>query len=68
MKQPIELIVAEPQPGRFVWRLLETDTEGANPKILVSAFDPVDTYEEALASGQRALQSEIRHRAPAGHQ
>ena len=65
MKQPIELIVAEPQPGRFVWRLLETDAEGANPKVVASAYDPVGTYEEALAAGERALHSEIRNRAPA---
>ncbi|MDQ0587824.1 hypothetical protein QFZ47_001933 [Variovorax paradoxus] len=65
MTQPIELIIEEPALGSFVWRLLETDADGANPKILRDAFDPADTYELALAAGQRALHSEIRRRAPA---
>jgi len=64
MTQPIELIIEEPALGSFVWRLLETDAEGANPKVLRDAFDPADTYEAALAAGQRALYSEIRRRAP----
>jgi hypothetical protein len=63
MTQPIELIIEEPALGSYVWRLLETDTNGANPKVLRDAFDPADTYEAALAAGQRALQSEIRRRA-----
>ena len=64
MTQPIELIIEEPALGSFVWRLLETDANGANPKVLRDAFDPADTYEAALAAGQRALHSEIRRRAP----
>lgn len=60
MTHPIELIVVEPAPGSFVWKLLETDANGANPTVLRSAFDPADSYEAALASGQRALHSEIR--------
>ena len=68
MTHPIELIIEEPALGSYVWRLLETDTDGANPKVLRDAFDPADTYEAALAAGQRALQSEIRRRAaPAAH-
>lgn len=57
---PIELIVDEPTPGSFVWRLLETDADGAHPTVLRSAFDAADSYEVALAAGQRALHSEIR--------
>ena len=67
MTQPIELIIEEPALGSFVWRLLETDANGANPKVLRDAFDPADTYEAALAAGQRALQSEIRRRASPAH-
>ncbi len=65
MTHPIELIVDEPAPGSFVWRLLETDDSGAHPRVLRSAFDPADSYELALASGERALHSEIRQRAAA---
>jgi hypothetical protein len=69
MTQPIELIVEEPAVGSYVWRLLETDANGGNPKVLRDAFDPADTYEAALAAGQRALQSEIRKRhAPSAAQ
>lgn len=60
MTHPIELIIDEPAPGSFVWRLLETDTDGAHPTVLRCAFDPVESYELALASGQRALRSEMR--------
>jgi len=63
MTHPIELIIEEPALGSYVWRLLETDAEGANPKVLRDAFDAADTYEAALAAGQRALQTEIRRRA-----
>jgi len=62
MTHPIELIIEEPALGSYVWRLLETDTEGANPKVLRDAFDAADSYEAALAAGQRALQTEIRRR------
>jgi hypothetical protein len=67
MTHPIELIVEEPAPGSFVWRLLETDADGANRTVLRSAFDPADSYEAALASGQRALRSEIRNIAAGAH-
>ena len=67
MTHPIELIVDEPAPGSFVWRLLETDANGANPTVLRSAYDATDSYELALASGQRALQSEIRNIASGAH-
>jgi hypothetical protein len=60
MTQPIELIVEEPLPGSFVWRLLETDAQGANARVIRMAPDPVDSYEGALASGQAALKGEIR--------
>ena len=62
MTHPIELIIEEPALGSYVWRLLETDAEGTNPKVLRDAFDAADTYEAALAAGQRALQTEIRRR------
>jgi hypothetical protein len=62
MTQPIELIVEEPMPGSFVWRLLETDDQGEKPRLLRSAFDPADSYEVALAAGEAALNSEIRRR------
>ena len=66
MTQPIELLVVEPAPGSFVWRLLLTDDKGGNARVLRMAPDPADSYEEALASGQAALHSEIRrHAAPA---
>jgi hypothetical protein len=65
MTQPIELIVDEPLPGAFVWRLLETDSGGANAKVLRMAPDPADTYEGALAAGQAALHSEIRRQGGA---
>ena len=63
MTHPIKLTVDEPLPGQFVWTLLETDPDGGHPLILRSAGDPVDTYEAALASGQRAVDSEIRKHA-----
>lgn len=63
MTQPIELLVAEPVPGSYVWRLLLTDEQGANPRVLRMAPDPTDTYEAALAAGQAALRSEIRRHA-----
>ena len=67
MTHPIELIIEEPVPGSFVWRLLETDANGANPTVLRSAFDAADSYEAALASGQRALHSEIRNITASAH-
>lgn len=63
MTHPIKLTVDEPLPGQFVWTLLETDPDGGRPLILRSAGDAVDTYEAALASGRRAVDSEIRNRA-----
>jgi hypothetical protein len=65
MTHSIKLIVDEPASQQFVWTLLETEPDGSNPLILRSAGDPVDSYELALASGQRALQNEIRNRAAA---
>lgn len=65
MTHPIELIIEEPLPGAFVWQLLETDNQGTHPRVLRKAFDAAESYELALSAGQRALQSEIRHRAPA---
>ncbi|MDM0043951.1 hypothetical protein QTH91_05620 [Variovorax dokdonensis] len=62
MTQPIELIVAEPMPGSYVWRLLETDEQGGNARVIRAAFDPLDSYEVALAAGQGALDHEIRRR------
>lgn len=67
MTHPIELIVEERALGAYVWRLLETDANGGHPTVLRDAFDPADTYEAALAAGQRALQSEIRRRATPEH-
>ena len=64
MTNPIELIIEEPLPGAFVWQLLETDDQGTHPRLLRKAFDAAESYELALSAGQRALQSEIRHRAP----
>jgi hypothetical protein len=63
MTPAIKLIIDEPTPGSFVWTLLETDDKGANPLTLSSAQDSADSYELALASGQRALDSVIRRRA-----
>lgn len=57
-----KLTIEEPLPGAFVWRLLETDAQGASPRILRSAYDASENYETALSAGQRALQSEIRQR------
>jgi len=68
MTKPIELIVEEPMPGSFVWRLLETDAKGEHPRVIGSAFDPLDSYEVALAAGQGALNSEIRRRSPPAQQ
>ena len=65
MNSSIKLTVDEPLPGQFVWTLLETDRDGGHPLILRSAGDALDSYEAALASGQRALDSEIRSRASA---
>ncbi|MDP9600290.1 UNVERIFIED_ORG: hypothetical protein J2W38_000060 [Variovorax paradoxus] len=66
MTHPIELTIEEPLPGAFVWQLLETDDQGTHPRVLRKAFEPAESYELALSSGQRALQSEIRHRAAPG--
>lgn len=60
MKTPIKLTVNEPTPGSFAWMLTETDSEGANPLVLRRAEDVTDSYELALASGQRALDAAIR--------
>jgi len=60
---PIKLTIEEPTPGEFVWKLLQTDTEGTHPLVLRTADDTSGSYELALASGQRALDSEIRKRS-----
>lgn len=65
MTHPIELIIKEPLPGAFVWQLLETDEQGAHPRLLGKAYDAADSYELALSAGQRALKSAIRDRAAA---
>lgn len=67
MTHPIELTIEEPLPGAYVWQLLETDDQGTHPRVLRRAYDPAESYELALSSGQRALQSEIRHRTPHTH-
>jgi hypothetical protein len=61
---PIKLTIEEPTPGAFVWKLLQTDTQGTHPLVLRTADDTAESYELALSSGQRALDSEIRKRAP----
>lgn len=66
MKNPIKLTVSEPTPGSYVWTLLETDAEGASPLVLRRADDAAETYEMALASGQRALASALRVRTASG--
>ncbi|MFC5608239.1 hypothetical protein [Variovorax soli] len=65
MTQPIELLVEEPAPGSYVWRLLLTDEQGGHPRVLRMAPDPADSYEVALAAGQAALRSEIRRHTAA---
>ena len=57
---PIKLTIEEPKPGAFVWKLLQTDTEGTRTLVLCAADDTTESYELALAIGQRALDSEIR--------
>ncbi|MDB5827293.1 MAG: hypothetical protein JWQ73_1513 [Variovorax sp.] len=66
MKQPIKLTVSEPTPGSYVWTLLETDADGASPLVLRKAEDAAESYEVALASGQRALASALRVRTASG--
>lgn len=67
MTHPIELTVTESALGSFVWRLLETDANGGHPTVLRTAYDAFDSYELALAAGQRALHSEIRNIAAGAH-
>lgn len=65
MTTPIKLTVDERLPGQFVWTLLETQADGSRPLICKQSEEPADSYELALASGQRALGSAIRQRAGA---
>lgn len=56
----LKLIVEEPQPGAFVWKLQQTDADGQPTRILRECEAPADSYEVALASGTRALQAALR--------
>jgi len=63
MTTPIKLTVDERLPGQFVWTLFQTQADGSHPLVVRQSDGPVDSYELALASGQRALGSAIRERA-----
>ncbi|RDI18589.1 hypothetical protein DFR41_11436 [Pseudacidovorax intermedius] len=58
--QPLKLIVEEPQPGAFVWKLQQTDANGQPMRTVREGESPADSYEVALASGTRALQAALR--------
>ncbi len=60
MKNPIKLVIDERAPGAFIWTLLECDAAGAPHKVLRAAEYGSDTYEAALAAGNRMMDAEIR--------
>lgn len=64
--QPLQLMVQEPQPGAFLWVLMETDAEGSPAKVASRAEDTTSSYEAALAAGTRALNAEL-HRGTQPH-
>lgn len=64
--QPLQLVVEEPEPGTFVWTLMETDAGGQPVKVVRRAEEPAGTYEAALAAGTRALDAQLHPRAAAG--
>lgn len=61
---PLQLIVEEPQPGAFVWKLQQTDAQGQPRRTVRECESPADSYEAALASGTRALETALREGEP----
>lgn len=64
--EPLQLSVEEPQPGDFLWVLMETDAQGRPVRIARRAEATCASYEAALAAGTRALNAHL-HRAEAAH-
>lgn len=56
----IKLTIEEMSSGQFLWRLVETDDTGKAGRTIAIATEPVDSYEQALSSGQLALNANIR--------
>ena len=57
--EPLQLQIEEPEPGSFVWMLVQTDGSGAPVKVARRAEAGADSYEAALASGTRALNAQL---------
>lgn len=63
--QPLQLLVQEPDPGAFLWTLMETDAGGQPVKVARRAEDTFESYEAALAAGTRALNAQLHRPSPA---
>lgn len=61
--EPLQLMVEEPQPGAFLWVLMETDTDGRPVRVARRAEDECVSYEAALAAGTRALNAQLQRGA-----
>ena len=61
--EPLQLTVQEPQPGAFVWVLMETDAEGRPVRVARRSEDASASYEAALAAGTRALNAQLHRGA-----
>ncbi len=55
----VKLVVQEPNPGDFVWALMESEEDGSDEHEVQSADAGVDSYEAALAAGTRALKRRL---------
>ena len=64
--EPLQLSVEEPQPGDFLWVLMETDARGRPLRITRRAEAACGSYEAALAAGTRALNAQM-HRDELAH-
>lgn len=64
--EPLQLSVEEPQPGVFLWVLMQTDARGAPVRVARRAEEGCDSYEAALAAGTRALDAQL-HRPAQAH-
>ncbi|MDA7416979.1 hypothetical protein PGB34_11435 [Xenophilus arseniciresistens] len=53
----------EPQPGVFLWVLMQTDARGAPVRVARRAEEGCDSYEAALAAGTRALDAQLHRPA-----
>lgn len=64
--EPLQLSVEEPQPGDFLWVLMQTDADGRPVRVTRRAEEASFSYEAALAAGTRALHAQL-HRGAQAH-